>query len=380
MREPVRDYIASSVDAIDTMLSLKGKGQFFEFTSKEQVALMEESKKKLTELSIQLLTAMDVGSAKAKANAEKIIELIKGWRKDCNDKILSSGSLMLLDEAIAVARSWNEISVAPNKKEKAKGVPEIVNDDLTSIARGRTVLEKLDVFNGLIQSKLKENDAKMAEINRDKDKVADLRSELAGLEKKKQDVAKQLKNDNDIAKANRAMAEIRQQASRLETEIKGIDGNKRLQIREQGVAANRRIIINVKNIIDMLNDNQGSLAFLAKAVDKIDFNALVGFMSGRISDLNAANDSIINIKTRVETLRKNILTNSEVLEDNLNVMDEVIYDGLDLEEEKVNLGEEELDPELAKLMESFKDEQSEETPEENKTTIRRAVPLGDDDK
>ncbi len=381
MRDTVREYISSSVDAIDTIISLNSEGEIFSQLDEKQIKYMQESKKKFAELSIILTKIMDVGSLKAKENAEKIIENIKIWRRDCARYICTSGSMLKLDNAIEIAREWNNQITAPNKKEKIKDVPQYDRDELTIIATSRTGLETLSVFNARINTQLAEIDKLRDEINANKAKVSELRAELAGMDKKKKDIALEFKNTGDAVKANAQIALLRQREDEIKSEIKGLDGNGRLSKRDNDLKNQRETVTNIKYICDTLGDYKNDLVSLSRMISQVDFAALVGAMTGRFSDLEKASQTVMQVKLKIEAIRQAFKESADRFSEEEEIYNQTFNEEISIEEEQSNViyDENGLDPELAALLGDFEENKTQEK-EETKTELKKIVPLGDDDK
>ena len=128
-----------------------------------------------------------------------------------------------------------------------------------------------------------------------------------------------------------------------------------------------------------MTDNKSDLVFLAKVIRHVDFNALVGVMTGRNADMEEARESILQIRVRVDNLRQSFMEGARALDDE----DEITTSILEEDYIEEDLGEKVetvngLDAELAELLKDV----GEETPVEEKTEtdeIRR-IALGDDDK
>lgn len=379
MRTSVNEYISSSVDAIDTILSLSREGEIFSTVDKRQIEYMEESKRKLGELTLKLIPVMDVCSVKAKESAEKIIENLKLWRRDASRFMCTGLSLKYLDDAKTVAESWGKIAVAPNKKEKCKEIPKYSRDEISVIAESRGGLETLSVFNARIQTRLAEIDKMRQELNADKTRCGELKCELAGLEDKKKEIAVEFRNSGNAAKANADIAAVRQKQEELEAEIKSLEGNGRLARRDKDIRNRREIALHVKHICDTLTDNKSDLIFLAKVIKHVDFNALVGVMTGRTADVEEAKESILQIRVRVDALRQAYDQGVDILNDEEEITNSILDEEEISLEEPVKLTEDGLDPELAALLQGFGGEKEEEKTAE-KTEARKIIPLGDDDK
>lgn len=379
VRTATNEYISSSVDAIDTILSLSKEGEIFSTVDKRQIEYMEESKKKLGELTMMLIPLMDVSSVKAKENAEKINSLLQQWRRDASRFMCTGLSIKYLDDAKAVAESWGKMAVAPGKKDKCKEAPRYVRDEISVIAESRGGLETLSVFNARIQTRLAEVEQMRQELNADKTKCSQLKGELAGLENKKKEIAVEFKNTGNAAKANADIAELRHRQEELEGEIKSIEGNGRLARRDKDIKNRREIALHVKHICDTLTDNKSDLIFLAKVIKHVDFNALVGVMTGRTADVEEAKESILQIRVRVDALRQAYDEGVDILNDEEEITNSILEDEEIFEEEKVQLTEDGLDPELAALLKGFGGETEEQKTAE-KTEARKIIPLGDDDK
>ena len=237
----------------------------------------------------------------------------------------------------------------------------------------------MSVFNARIQTRLAEVEKMRDELNADKAKVSELKGKLAEFEKKKRDIAVKKKNTGDAVKANRAIAEVRQEAESVESEIKSREGNGRLTRKEKDIRNRREIALHIKHICDTLTDNKSDLVFLAKVIRHVDFNALVGVMTGRNADMEEARESILQIRVRVDNLRQSFMEGARALDDE----DEITTSILEEDYIEEDLGEKVktvngLDAELAELLKDV----GEETPVEEKTEtdeIRR-IALGDDDK
>ena len=237
----------------------------------------------------------------------------------------------------------------------------------------------MSVFNARIQTRLAEVEKMRDELNADKAKVSELKGKLAEFEKKKRDIAVEFKNTGDAVKANRAIAEVRQEAESVESEIKSLEGNGRLTRKEKDIRNRREIALHIKHICDTLTDNKSDLVFLAKVIRHVDFNALVGVMTGRNADMEEARESILQIRVRVDNLRQSFMEGARALDDE----DEITTSILEEDYIEEDLGEKVktvngLDAELAELLKDV----GEETPVEEKTEtdeIRR-IALGDDDK
>lgn len=380
MRASVEKYIESSVEAIDTIISLNKEGEIFSTVDKRQIELMEESKVKLGELSASLYSVMDLTSVKAKENAEKIIEYLKKWRRDGSRFMCTSVSLRYLDEAKAVADEWKNILITPSKKERAKDEPEYKRDEMSIIASSRGGLETLSVFNARIQTRLAEIDKMQGELSADKAEVSKLKGELADLEQKKKEVAIEFKNTGNTVKANSDIAAIRQRAEEISSEIKSLEGNGRLVKKEKDIKNRREIALHIKHICDTLTDNKSDLVFLARVIQNVDFNSLVGVMTGRSHDMEEARESILQIRVRVDNLRQAFTDNAAILNDEEEMTDSIL--GEDLFEEETlekETNENGLDAELAALLQEFDKEEVKEEEKESED-IRRIIPLGDDDK
>ncbi len=378
-RKGLSEYVASSAEAIDTIISMHAEGEIFSTVDARQIEYLETSKAKLGELALELAGVLEVGSNVAGETAEKVIELIKLWREDAARFMLTGRSLKKLDEAKALVSEWAKVAVAPNKKDKLKEAPSYVKDELSVIAESRGGLETLSVFNARIQTRLAEVEKMRDELNADKAKVSELKGKLAEFEKKKRDIAVEFKNTGDAVKANRAIAEVRQEAESVESEIKSLEGNGRLTRKEKDIRNRREIALHIKHICDTLTDNKSDLVFLAKVIRHVDFNALVGVMTGRNADMEEARESILQIRVRVDNLRQSFMEGARALDDE----DEITTSILEEDYIEEDLGEKVetvngLDAELAELLKDV----GEETPVEEKTEtdeIRR-IALGDDDK
>ena len=363
-RKGLSEYVASSAEAIDTIISMHAEGEIFSTVDARQIEYLETSKAKLGELALELAGVLEVGSNAAGETAEKVIELIKLWREDAARFMLTGRSLKKLDEAKALVSEWAKVAVAPNKKDKLKEAPSYVKDELSVIAESRGGLETLSVFNARIQTRLAEVEKMRDELNADK---------------KKRDIAVEFKNSGDAVKANRAIAEVRQEAESVESEIKSLEGNGRLTRKEKDIRNRREIALHIKHICDTLTDNKSDLVFLAKVIRHVDFNALVGVMTGRNADMEEARESILQIRVRVDNLRQSFMEGARALDDE----DEITTSILEEDYIEEDLGEKVetvngLDAELAELLKDV----GEETPVEEKTEtdeIRR-IALGDDDK
>ncbi len=379
VRVSVNEYVASAVDAADTIMSLSREGEIFSTVDKRQIDYLEESKKKLGELNMALIRVMDVGSESAAANAEKINGLLRQWRRDASRFMCTGLSIKYLDDAKAVAESWGKIAVAPLKKEKCKEAPAYVRDEISIIAESRGGLETLSVFNARIQTRLAEVEQMRQELNADKTRCSQLKGELAGLETRKKEIAIEFKNSGNAAKANADIATLRQKQEELESEIRSLEGNGRLARRDKDIKNRREIALHVKHICDTLTDNKSDLIFLAKVIKHVDFNALVGVMTGRTADVEEAKESILQIRVRVDALRQAYDEGVDILNDEEEITNSILEDEEIYEEEQVKLTEDGLDPELAALLQGFGGE-TEELKTNEKTEARKIIPLGDDDK
>ena len=76
-RKALNEYIESSAEAIETIVSLKTEGEIFTTVDDRQIEYLEKSKEKLAALALILSGVMDVGSTAAGENAEKIAGLLK---------------------------------------------------------------------------------------------------------------------------------------------------------------------------------------------------------------------------------------------------------------------------------------------------------------
>lgn len=378
VRNSVNEYISSSVEAADTILSLSCEGEIFATVDKRQIEYMEASKQKLGELNMALIPVMDVCSSAAKENAEKIIEKLRLWRADASRFMCTGISLKYLDEALAIAGSWGKIAVAPTKKQKCKEEPKYIRDEISVIAESRGGLETLSVFNARIQTRLVEVDKMRQELNEDKARCNELKSELAGLDSKKKEIALEFRNSGNAAKANAEVAAVRQRQEELEAEIKSLEGNGRLARRDKDIRNRREIALHVKHICDALTDNKSDLVFLAKVIKHVDFNALVGVMTGRTADIEEAKESILQIRVRVDALRQAYDQGADILSDEEEITNSILEDGL-FEEEPVKLTKEGLDPELAALLQGMDGDIKEQNTAEN-TDTRDVLPLDDDNK
>ncbi|MDE7330208.1 MAG: hypothetical protein K2N30_03835 [Clostridia bacterium] len=379
-RSGLNDYISSSAEAIDTIISLHKDGEIFSTVDARQIEYLEASKEKLGEIALGLACVLDVGSNAAGENAQKVIDLIRKWREDAARFMCTGRSLKYLDDAKAIVQNWAKVTVAPGKKDKLSEAPKYVRDEMSVIADSRGGLETLSVFNARIQTRLAEVEKMREELNADKAKVSELKGKLAELEKKKRDIAIEFKNTGDAVKANRAIAEVRQEAESIESEIKSLEGNGRLARKEKDIKNRREIALHIKHICDTLTDNKSDLVFLAKVIQHVDFNALVGVMTGRNADMDEARESILQIRVRVDNLRQSFMEGARALDDEDEITTSILEEDYvdEFVEEKVETVNG-LDKELADLLK----EVGEEKPEEEKVEedgVRRIVPLGDDDK
>ena len=217
------------------------------------------------------------------------------------------------------------------------------------------------------------------ELNADKTRCSQLKGELAGLETRKKEIAIEFKNSGNAAKANADIATLRQKQEELESEIKSLEGNGRLARRDKDIKNRREIALHVKHICDTLTDNKSDLIFLAKVIKHVDFNALVGVMTGRAADVEEAKESILQIRVRVDALRQAYDEGVDILNDEEEITNSILEDEEIYEEEQVKLTEDGLDPELAALLQGFGGE-TEELKTDEKTEARKIIPLGDDDK
>ncbi len=375
----VNMYVATSVEAIDTIISLSSEDEIFSTVDKRQIEYLNQSKQKLGEINAALFKVMETGSVAAKANAERACELIRKWRLDCSRFMCTSRSVGYLDDAIEVINEWGKQFVAPVKRDKAKELPVFIRDEMSIIADSRAGLETLSVFNARIEARRQELDKQQSEIDKERQTCESLKAQLSALENRKKEIARELMNTGDKNKANRDVAEVRRQSDALEADIKAIEGNGRLAKKEKDLRNRRNVTVSIKHICDMLTDNKSDLVFLAKVLQHVDFNSLVGVMTGRTGDLEEASNSIAQIRVRVENLYNAYVITGTGLEEDQRAVDSVMLDEMIYEEEpQTELNAEGVDAELAELMKAM--ESGEEKEEATREEVRRIVPLGDDDK
>ncbi len=377
-RKALNEYIESSAEAIETIVSLKTEGEIFTTVDDRQIEYLEKSKEKLAALALILSGVMDVGSTAAGENAEKIAGLLKSWREDAARFMLTGKSLKYLDEAKTVAKDWGKIAVIPNKKDKLKQPPKYVRDEISIIADSRGGLETLGAFNARIQSQLGQVENMRQELNADKAKVAELKGKIADLEKRKRDIAIEFKNTGDTEKANRAIAEVRQEKDLIESEIKSLEGGGRLARKERDISNRREIALHIKHICDTLTDNKSDLVFLARVINHVDFNSLVGIMTGRMKDMEEARESILQIRVRVDELRKTYSQSADALGEEQEIMSEILEDEIFAEEER-EVTANGLDSELGDLLKELEGQEEIAEKETEESEVTRVVHLEDDD-
>ncbi len=303
---------------------------------------------------------------------------MKSWREDAARFMLTGKSLKYLDEAKTVAKDWGKIAVIPNKKDKLKQPPKYVRDEISIIADSRGGLETLGAFNARIQSQLGQVENMRQELIADKAKVAELKGKIADLEKRKRDIAIEFKNTGDTEKANRAIAEVRQEKDLIESEIKSLEGGGRLARKERDISNRREIALHIKHICDTLTDNKSDLVFLARVINHVDFNSLVGIMTGRMKDMEEARESILQIRVRVDELRKTYSQSADALGEEQEIMSEILEDEIFAEEER-EVTANGLDSELGDLLKELEGQEDIAEKETEESEVTRVVHLEDDD-
>ena len=148
--------------------------------------------------------------------------------------------------------------------------------------------------------------------------------------------------------------------------------------KERDISNRREIALHIKHICDTLTDNKSDLVFLARVINHVDFNSLVGIMTGRMKDMEEARESILQIRVRVDELRKTYSQSADALGEEQEIMSEILEDEIFAEEER-EVTANGLDSELGDLLKELEGQEDIAEKETEESEVTRVVHLEDDD-
>ncbi len=387
VREEIRKYIQTSVQAIDSMTALYGEGEVFTYVDGKQFEYLEKCKTLFGEISFALTNVMDVTSADSAEYAEKVIAEMIGWRRDCSNFMCTSDTVARLERAKEFVNGWAQLERTPTRRERAKTFPVYKPDDISVLGQSRGTIETVRVFSSRIETEFKDIESKQQEYDEDLQRRNELTAKLAQTKLRGKEIVAEYKNTGDVVKANRDTAELKRETDRIEGEIARIDRGGRLERKRVELEGRRRVADELKGIYDMLSEYKSDPVFLAKASQKIDFNALVSILTGRFSQADMAKtiSGIQNVRARMDVIARNrteILEtisfereSSEKIFNGLNSLENTVKEGYG----KTKLNEDGMTDDFKALLESFEAEQPEKVTEKNEAD-GTVIPLTDDDK
>ncbi|MDE6293571.1 MAG: hypothetical protein K2L88_02980, partial [Clostridiales bacterium] len=340
----------------------------------------------------------DTSSVEAQGLADAAIEAIGRWRVSCSKNMLTSRDVTSLKTALDKVKEWSKLVVVVGKKNRAKVEHKFVDDDdLTSIVESKDALEIIDTFLRRMDSEKQQIDCTRKEINAYREErrkqIDECVAELDALEAEKKAVLIQFQNGEiDQNTANRKIKEVKARMDdplyrkgvleeQSEEESPYYDMEVELEVRES--IYNELLAITTK-----LERYKSDLVFLVDAVYGVDFYALVDMLEGAMT--NNSDDALKSIhritmafeeRIKSATARRDMMRRDKQIRQGMtgrrtSTRQEIIERQRSMRGQVDN--DEELDPELAALIQSQK--QGVQTTENAEQPIKRkTVPLSGDD-
>lgn len=377
-RATVREYIDTSVDAIDALTSLRTDGQSFTRVDERQIRYLEESKWKFVALSSAVNGVLDVASVDAERYASEIVKDLLDWREDFSNHMCTAASVRHLDDAVEKAEQWAGLVRTPARKQRAKSFPQYADDEITLLGQSKDTLETVEVFCERIRMEKEEIEEKRARLDAEQAELNGLKDALAKTKDREKEIVLAYKKTGDVAAANTAAADNARSQKDLKAQIHRLTANGRLDGMQVDVRAREEIVTHMWDIYDQLRDWKNDPVLLGIVSKRVDFNALVKMFSGRYDKeaVTKAIHSLTSVRVMVDELRVGRKRQLNEVNGSLQILGEM-NDGLQgLENALYDADTEEIGADghtaaLDRLLEKYADSTEEEIEDELKSILSR---------